>query len=239
MGLLQVHAEMVERVIREIGGEHLEIKVLSEITDLLQERNEALHPFLTKVLSKATELIGADTGSIALVDEREGGKWLVVEDEQGVIVGAKNKEWLKKNIPPLKIGGYELLPEERSLTGYVAWAKQPKIIASVDDEMSSEGFHRSMSEQIRSEIAIPIICDDEVIAVICLNSLKPAYFTEEHKRILQIIERLTSRHISDIQQIERLQSEVTRLTSDVAYKDPHVSSYRLAISSATAARLRK
>ncbi|HKZ17041.1 MAG TPA: GAF domain-containing protein, partial [Geobacteraceae bacterium] len=58
MGLLQVHAEMVERVIREIGGEHLEIKVLAEITDLLQARNEALQPFLTKVLSKATELIG-------------------------------------------------------------------------------------------------------------------------------------------------------------------------------------
>ncbi len=227
MGLLQVHAEMVERVIREIGGEHLEIRVLAEITDLLQTRNEALHPFLTKVLSKATELIGADTGSIALVQERDGEKWLVVEDEQGAIVGAKNKEWLKKNIPPLKIGGYELLPEQRSLTGYVAWAKQPRIIANIDEERRGEGFHRSMSELIKSEIAIPIICDDEVIAVICLNSLKPAYFTEEHKRILQIIERLTSRHISDVQQIDKLQSEVNRLTSDVAYKDPHVLSYRL------------
>jgi transcriptional regulator with GAF, ATPase, and Fis domain len=84
-----------------------------------------------------------------------------------------------------------------------------------------------MSEQIRSEIAVPVVSDDEVIAVICLNSLQPAYFTEEHKRILQIIERLTSRHISDIQRIERLQSEVNRLQSDVAYKDPQVSSYRL------------
>ncbi len=227
MGLLQVHAEMVERVIREIGGEHLEIKVLAEITDLLQARNEALQPFLTKVLSKATELIGADTGSIGIVQERDDEKWLVVEDENGTVVGAKNKEWLKKNIPVMKIGGHDLPPEERSLTGYVAWAKQPKIIANVEEEQRGDGFHRSMSEIIKSEIAMPIICDDAVIAVICLNSLKPAYFTEEHKRILQIIERLTSRHISDIQQIERLQSEVNRLTSDVAYKDPHVSSYRL------------
>ncbi|HYS44615.1 MAG TPA: sigma 54-interacting transcriptional regulator, partial [Geobacteraceae bacterium] len=59
------------------------------------------------------------------------------------------------------------------------------------------------------------------------NSLKPGWFTEEHKRILQIIDRLTSRHISDIQRIERLQVEVTRLQSDVTYKDPQVSSYRL------------
>jgi len=226
-GLLQTHAEMVERVITEVGGEHLEIKVLAEINDLLQERNEALTPFLTKVLSKATELIGADTGSIAIVKEREGGKWLVVEDEQGAIVGAKNKEWLKKYIPPFRIGGPELSLAERSLTGYAAWAKQSRIIADVEDAEQHGGFHRSMSDLIKSEIAVPIISDDEVIAVICLNSLRTAYFTEEHKRILQIIERLTSRHISDIQRIERLQKEVTRLATDVAYKDPQVSSYRL------------
>lgn len=226
-GLLQTHAEMVERVINEVGGEHLEIKVLSEISDLLQERNEGLHQFLTKVLSKATELIGADTGSIAIVEEREGEKYLVVEDEEGNIVGAKNKEWLKKKIPPFKIGGSELPLDERSLTGYVAWSKKPHIIGQVSDPAQHEGFHRSMSELIKSEMAVPVVSDDEVIAVICLNSLKESYFTEEHKRILQIIDRLTSRHISDIKRIERLQNEVTKLQSDIAYKDPKVSSYRL------------
>jgi transcriptional regulator with GAF, ATPase, and Fis domain len=218
---------MVERVITEIGGEHLEIRVLAEISELLQEPNEGLQPFLTKVLSKATELIGADTGSIAVVQERDGEKWLLVEDEQGQLIGAKNKAWLKKYIPPFRVGGPELPPEERSLTGYVAWAKQTKLIADVEVEQRSGGFHRSMHELIKSEIAVPVISDDEVIAVICLNSLLPGFFTEEHKRILQIIDRLTSRHISDIQRIERLQSEVTRLQTDVAYKDPQISSYRL------------
>ncbi len=227
MGLLQTHAEMVERVISEVGGEHLEIRVLSEITELLNERTESLQPFLTKVLSKATELIGADTGSIAVVSERDGVKWLVVEDEQGNIIGAKNKEWLKRYIPPFLIGGKELPQSERSLTGYVAHTKQPKIIARVEEEQVAGGFHRSMSELLKSEIAVPVICDDEVIAVICLNSLHYDYFRQEHKRILQIIDSLTARHISDLQRIERLQREVNRLTTDVAYKDPHVSSYRL------------
>jgi transcriptional regulator with GAF, ATPase, and Fis domain len=227
MGLLQTHAEMVERVISEVGGEHLEIRVLSEITELLNESTESLQPFLTKVLSKATELIGADTGSIAVVTERDGVRWLVVEDEQGTIVGAKNKEWLKKYIPPFPVGAEELAPEERSLTGYVAATKQPKIIARVEEEQQAGGFHRSMSDLLRSEIAVPVICDDEVIAVICLNSLRHDYFREEHRRILQIIGSLTARHISDLQRIERLQGEVNRLTTDVAYKDPHVSSYRL------------
>lgn len=227
MGLLQTHAEMVEKVISEVGGEHLEIRVLSEISDLLNERTESLQPFLTRVLSKATELIGADTGSIAIVAERDGLKWLVVEDENGVIIGAKNKEWLKKYIPPLMIGGDDLAKEERSLTGYVAFTKRPKITARVEAELLGEGFHRSMSALLKSEIAVPIICDDEVIAVICLNSLQYDYFREEHRRILQIIGSLTARHISDLQRIDRLQGEVNRLTTDVAYKDPHVSSYRL------------
>ncbi|HEY3307352.1 MAG TPA: GPMC system transcriptional regulator [Desulfuromonadaceae bacterium] len=227
MGLLQTHAEMVERVISEVGREHLEIRVLSEITDLLNEGTENIQIFLTKVLSKATELIGADTGSIAVVTQRDGVKWLVVEDEQGNIIGAKNKEWLKKHIPPLLVGGEELPPEDRSLTGYVAQTKQPKIIAAVQEELNAGGFHRSMSDLLRSEIAVPVICDDEVIAVICLNSLHHDYFREEHRRILQIIGSLTARHISDLQRIERLQGEVNRLATDVAYKDPHVSSYRL------------
>jgi transcriptional regulator with GAF, ATPase, and Fis domain len=226
-GILQTHAEMVERVIREIGDEHLEIRVLAEITDLLQERNEQLQTFLAKVLSKATKLIGADTGSIAVTQERDLDKWLVVEDDSGALVGAKNKEWLKKKIPPFRIGGPELPPEERSLTGYVAWLKQPKIITDVEEEPRNDGFHYSTSELIKSEIAVPIIFDNQVLGVICLNSLKKGYFTEEHKRILQIVESLTARHISDIQQIETLRSQVARLTRDVAYKDPLVSSYRL------------
>jgi transcriptional regulator with GAF, ATPase, and Fis domain len=227
MGLLQTHAEMVEKVISEVGGEHLEIRVLSEISDLLNERTESLQPFLTRVLSKATELIGADTGSIAVVAERDGKKWLVVEDKNGVIVGAKNKEWLKKYIPPLAIGGTELPKEERSLTGYVAFTKRPRINARVEAELLGDGFHRSMSSLLKSEIAVPVVCDNEVIAVICLNSLTYDFFREEHRRILQIIGSLTARHISDLQRIDRLQGEVNRLTTDVAYKDPHVSSYRL------------
>lgn len=226
-GLLQSHAGMVESVVKGVGGEHLEIRVLSEITELLNDGGENLRKFLTKVLAKATELIGADTGSIAIVEEREGQLWLVVEDEGGEITGAKNKEWLKRYIPPFPVGGLDLPPEQRSLTGYVAWSQQPKIISSVDDERLADGFHRSMSELLKSEIAVPVICDGAVIAVICLNSLKYSYFTEEHGRILQIIGSLTARHISDLQRIERLQGEVQRLTTDVGYKDPHISSYRL------------
>ncbi len=226
-GLLEAHAEMAQRVIQEIGGEHMEIQVLSEINDLLQEKFEGLQPFLSRILSKATELIGADTGSIALVREQDGELWLVVEEADSRLVGAKSKEWLKKNIPPIRVGGQDLPPEERSLTGYVAHTGRPHLIVDTDEEKRAGGLYREITEVIKSEIAVPVVFDEEVIAVICLDSLRPFYFTDEHKRILLIIGRMISRHLSDLQRIEKLTTEVTRLRSDVGYKDPKISSYKL------------
>ncbi|MDG5469455.1 GPMC system transcriptional regulator [Deltaproteobacteria bacterium IMCC39524] len=226
-GLLEAHAEMAERVIQEIGDEHMEIQVLSEINDLLQEHFEGTQPFLNRVLAKATELIGADTGSIALVQERESNDWLIVEEEDGTLVGAKSKEWLKKNIPVMPIGGLELSRAERSLTGYVASTRKPMIVDDSSLEMVRDGFYRQVTQDIRSEIAVPVTVEEKVLAVVCLSSLTSHYFTDEHQRILQIIVQMIARHLAGLLQIERLTSEVHRLQSDVTYRDPKISSYRL------------
>jgi GAF domain-containing protein len=151
-GLLEAHAEMAQRVIQEIGDEHMEIKVLSEINDLLNEKLEGLLPFLNRVLSKATELIGADTGSIALVRKGQGERWLVVEEPDGKLVGAKSKQRLKKHIPPLRVGGAELPPEERSLTGYVAQTGRPYLVADSAEEKRNGGFYREITDIIKSEL---------------------------------------------------------------------------------------
>ncbi|MEN8686480.1 MAG: GPMC system transcriptional regulator, partial [Desulfuromonadales bacterium] len=226
-GLLEAHAEMAERVIQEIGDEHMEIQVLSEINDLLQEHFADVQSFLNRVLAKATELIGADTGSIALVCESDGDTWLLVEEEDGTLVGAKSKDWLKKNIPPLLIGGTELSPAERSLTGYVAATRQPVIVNDVYQELSGESFYCQVTQEIRSEIAVPVTAEEQVLAVVCLSSLTPHYFTDEHQRILQIIVQMIARHLAGLLQIERLTDEVRRLQTDVTYRDPNISSYRL------------
>jgi len=226
-GLLEGHAEMAERVIQEIGSEHMEIQVLSEINDLLQEKFDAPQPFLARVLSKATELIGADTGSIALVETIDGERWLKVETAEGMLVGAKSKEWLKKDIPPIRVGGENLPMGERSLTGLAAHTGKPQLVLDTSDPHRHRGFYRTITSVIKSELAIPIISNEEVLAVICLDSLKPHHFTEEHRRILMIIERMIARQLSDLLRIEQLTHEVTRLRSDIDYRDPKVSSYKL------------
>ena len=225
--LLDAHAEMAQRVVQEIGDEHLEIQILSEIGDLLQQSSDGLRPFLHRVLSKATQLIGADTGSLALVREFQGERWLLVEDDQGNLIGAKNKEWLKKYIPPIRIGGKELPPGERSLTGLAAASRHPQMLDDCHEGSDEEKFYRPVTEAIRSEIAVPVVYSDEVLAVICLDSLRPHYFTDEHQRILQIIARMIGHHLSILQKIDQLTSEIDRLRQDVGYKDPKITSYRL------------
>jgi len=225
--LLDAHAEMAQRVVQEIGDEHLEVQVLSEIRDLLQQSNDRLKPFLHRVLSKATQLIGADTGSIALVREHEGERWLLVEDTQGNLIGAKSRDWLKQHIPPLRVGGEELPPEARSLSGLAATTAKAEILVDSLDIENNDSFYRPVTEAIRSELAVPIIHDGEVLAVICLDSLKPHYFTNEHRRILLIIERMIGHHMAILQKLEQLTSEIDRLRQDVDYKDPNITSYRL------------
>ncbi len=226
-GLLEAHAEMAQQVVQQIGDEHLEVQILSEIGDLLQQHSDGLQSFLHRVLSKATRLIGADTGSIGLVREFDGERWLMVEDADGQLVGAKSKAWLKKYIPPIRIGGEELPQEQRSLTGLAAATGRAAVVDNTRDEMAGGGFYSEVTEAVRSELAVPVIYAGEVLAVICVDSLRPNYFTGEHRRILQIIERMISRHLSSLQHIERLTGEVDRLSKDVDYRDPSVSSYRL------------
>ena len=225
--LLEAHAEMAQRVIQEIGDEHLEVQILSEIGDLLQQSSDGLKPFLHRVLSKATQLIGADTGSIALIREVEGDLWLLVDDSQGNLVGAKNKDWMKKYIPPIRVGGLELPAEERSLTGLAAATKKVEILVDSLNLSGSDHFYKPVTEAIRSEIAVPIIYDGKVLAVICLDSLQPHYFTGEHRRILLIIERMIGHHLAILQKLQQLTSEIDRLRQDVDYKDPTITSYRL------------
>lgn len=225
--LLEAHAEMAQRVVQEIGDEHLEVQILSEIGELLQHSSDGLQPFLHRVLSKATQLIGADTGSIALVREHEGDRWLVVDDTQGNLIGAKNKDWMKKYIPPIKVGGQELAVEERSLTGLAATTGKIEILVDSLHYDTNDHFYHPVTESIRSEIAVPVTYVDEVLAVICLDSIQPHYFTSEHRRILMIIERMIGHHLAILQKLEQLTSEIDRLRQDVNYKDPTITSYRL------------
>jgi transcriptional regulator with GAF, ATPase, and Fis domain len=224
--LLTSHARTLSDGISDVAVEHFEIRVLSEIEQLLVEDTE-LPVFLGKVVSRAVELAGADSGSIALIRERDQQRWLVVEDEEGRIVGAKSHDWRKSRIPLLRVGGEELPPGLRSLTGYVAFTGKPYLCADTEKEVARGGFYRDLAADVRSELAVPIMVGETVIGVINLDSHRKNYFGSEHQGILQLISRLISSRIADYLKITELRGKVERLRKEVSYKDPGVSSYLL------------
>ena len=221
--LLENHADMVERLILEENPEHVEIEVLSEIEVLLSDIDDDLTSFLDKILAKTSELIGADSGTISIQKVLDGKPWLIIEDEEGHLVGAKSRGWMKSKIPPLPIGGKELPQEHRSLNGYVAHTARPMIIGNVED--NKQTFYRNLSGQIQSELAVPIIHGSQVLGVINQDSFKKYYFTQEHQKILQIIASLISQKVNNLQHIESLKQELLQLRKDIEYRDPKVSSY--------------
>ena len=226
LNLLTSHARTLSEGISGVAVEHFEIRVLSEIEQLLVEDTE-LQVFLGKVVSRAVELAGADSGSIALIRERDQQRWLVVEDEEGRVVGAKSHVWRKARIPILRIGGEELPPELRSLTGYVAFTGKPYMCLDTESEFARGGFYRDLASDVKSELAVPIMVGDTVFGVINLDSYQKNYFGSEHQGILQLISRLISSRIADHLKITELRGKVERLRKEVSYKDPGVSSYLL------------
>jgi transcriptional regulator with GAF, ATPase, and Fis domain len=223
--LLENHAAMVEKLILEENPEHVEIEVLSEIEELLSDADDNLTSFLDKILAKTSELIGADSGTISIHKILDGKPWLVIEDEEGNLVGAKSRGWMKSKIPLMPVGGEELPAEQRSLNGYVAHIARPVLISNVEDSNQTRGFYKNLFGQIQSELAVPIIHGSHVLGVINQDSFQKNFFTQEHQRILQIIASLISQKVNNLQQIETLKRELLQLRKDIEYRDPKVSSY--------------
>ena len=221
--LLENHASMVEKLILEENPEHIEIEVLGEIEELLSDTSDTLQPFLQNILAKTSELIGADSGTISILKIIDGRSWLVVENETGQLVGAKSRGWMKSKIPQLPVGGEEIPYANRSLNGYVAHTARPLMIANVENEKN--GFYKSLSSQIKSELAVPIIHGNRVLGVINQDSFRKNFFTQEHQKILQIISSLISPKVYNLKQIEILKQEMGQLRQDIEYRDPKVSSY--------------
>ncbi|MBT4898513.1 MAG: sigma-54-dependent Fis family transcriptional regulator [Nitrospina sp.] len=221
--LLENHAATVEKLILEENPEHIEIEVLSEIEELLSDADDDLTSFLEKILAKTSELIGADSGTISIYKMLEGKPWLIIEDGEGNLVGAKSRGWMKSKIPLLPVGGEELPAEQRSLNGFVAHSARPVLIPNVED--GKQKFYKNLSSQIKSELAVPIIHGSHVLGVINQDSFQKHFFTQEHQRILQIIASLVSQKVNNLQQIETLKQELLQLRKDIEYRDPKVSSY--------------
>ncbi len=171
-----------------------ELEILSEIGELLIREHKDVQTFLRTILTKANVLIGSDIGFIGLVEEEgEGHRWVVLRDKAKNIIGAESGNW-DRYVGRLKIGGSSLAPHERSFVGYAAYTKQPRRSGNVRHEK----YYLASNSQIRSELAVPILIDGEVLGVINLESKRSNFYRPGHQRILEIVARLIARPLDSL-----------------------------------------
>lgn len=161
------------------------LAVLNEILELFLEPHTSIPEFLRKVLIKANQQVASDLGFVGVVEEIQGENWVVVWNPADDIVGACSGDWTKY-FGRLRVGAETLPQSERSFVGYVAATK----CARKSDDVRKEAFYRTSNEEVRSELAVPVLLGEEILAVINLESKTLAFFSDQDVEFLQMIARL-------------------------------------------------
>lgn len=71
----------------------------------------------------------------------------------------------------------------RGIVGQAALQRRTLLV----DDVTQQEHYINANPEVRSELAVPLIVKNRVIGVFDIESEIPAYFTEEHKRLLELV----------------------------------------------------
>jgi sigma-B regulation protein RsbU (phosphoserine phosphatase) len=140
-------------------------KKIAAILEISRALNEEQHPsvLFQLIVDRATELMGATSGSVILVDKESGV--LRIEAEKGLGEGVK--EAMR-------------LPIGRGITGWVAQEGKPVLVSDVREDPR----YVEANPKVRSEMAVPIKWGNEVVGVLNLDHYEEAAFAQEDLELL-------------------------------------------------------
>src|SRR5271166_4824936 len=104
------------------------------------------------------------------------------------------------------------IPLGRGVVGYSAHAKEAVL---VPDVAKSERYIATNPET-RSELAVPLIYQEQVIGVLDLEHTRRGYFTEDHKRTLTTLAAQLAIAIENARLYEQVARQEQRLERDLA-----------------------
>lgn len=189
----------------EYRGAPAVMAVLRDITErkLYEERLEALHKHASELASAETigEIAELTFNAIELVLGFQSGGFNIVRGNMLSPIFIKGI-----NVEP-----YTDLPlEDSGITARAVRTSQSQI---VDDTREDENYLPVMvnGEDISlSELALPVIVDDKVGAVINLESARPNAFDEEDKKLLEILSIHIASAMEKLKHLELLQASEDR-----------------------------
>lgn len=156
-----------------------------EIRKLIEVSQKILASLDTKdildfILSSLKHLIDFDAAAIFLLDE--SGKRLLNTSSKGYDSSLIDKLHLK-------VG-----------QGACGWVVQTKKVDVLDDINNAEHY-MSLRPETRSQISIPILFEENVLGVICLESNRIAFFNQNLSELLQLFAHLAAIAIYNARQL--------------------------------------
>lgn len=172
-----------------LSARYQKLKVLYRISDLINTTSNP-NTLLRRILREAVSEMGATSGTLALVDSQ--GQVLEIAAAQGV--DARSARQLR-----LQLG--------QGVTGHVA--KTGKALRI--DDVSESPHYVELKRGVKSELAVPLKVEGEVIGVINVDSSKPAAFSPEDERLLSALANQAAKVIHTSRLHARLAEQSERL----------------------------
>lgn len=142
------------------------LRILEHVTEGAVAHLE-LKELLRDLLGRIREAMGVDNAAVLLLSE--DGKDLVVYSARG---------------PEEQVEGKVRVPFGKGVAGTIAARAEPLI---VDDLSQVEVENPLLRATVHSLVGVPLLVNRRVIGVIHVDSARPRRFTEEDRRLLQVI----------------------------------------------------
>ncbi len=154
------NAEMVSNLKRKTQR----LEALSEIVRALNSTLE-VDKLLELIVEKAIELTESTSGSIILIDKNT--KELIIRAYKGLPSGTENLK--------LKIG--------EGITGKVAKSGKSRMVNDVEKDAD----YVIANPDVKSEMAVPLIKDGEVIGILNVDNIRKNAYEEEDLNLLEML----------------------------------------------------
>ena len=195
MSMVMRRARLDRSIIRE---RWLRIMVeksrLTELYSLSRVISSTLEPqeVLNLIIDAAVKITRATTGSLMLIDTDSGV--LNIEVARG--------------FPPRVISETKLKIGE-GVTGWVAKEGKPLLVPDV----TKDGKYVKIDKDVKSELAVPLVLEDEVVGVVNVDSVRTSAFTHEDLELLSTLAGQSAKVIQNAKLYEALKRKVEELSA--------------------------
>lgn len=167
---------------------------LTELYNLSRVISSTLEPqeVLNLIIDAAVKITRATTGSLMLIDTDSGV--LNIEVARG--------------FPPRMVSDTKLKIGE-GITGWVAEEGSPLLVPDVTKDRK----YVKIDKDIKSELAVPLILEDEVIGVVNVDSNRASAFTHEDMELLSTLASQSAKVIQNAGLYDALKRKVEELSA--------------------------